>query len=136
MFKNIVVPIDVDHEDRGAQMLEEAVRLKDDDGRVTLVNVVADVPGLISAELPEDLVQKAAHGAKEKLSKMADAAGLSADVQVRSGRPHQAIVDLADEVGADLILIGSHQPGVKDYLLGSTAASVVRHARCPVLVDR
>ncbi len=136
MFKNIVVPIDVDHEERGAQMLKQAARLKDDDGRVTVVNVVADVPGLISAELPEELVQKAAHSAREKLSEMAAAAGLSADVQVRSGRPHHAIVDLADEVGADLILIGSHRPGMKDYLLGSTAASVVRHARCPVLVER
>jgi len=36
----------------------------------------------------------------------------------------------------DLIIVGSHKPGLQDYLLGSTAARVVRHAMCSVLVGR
>ncbi|MGI9464424.1 MAG: universal stress protein, partial [Aestuariivirgaceae bacterium] len=64
------------------------------------------------------------------------AAGVEADVEIRSGRPHHALVSLADEIDADLILIGSHDPGLQDYFLGSTASSVVRHAKCSVLVDR
>jgi nucleotide-binding universal stress UspA family protein len=46
------------------------------------------------------------------------------------------ILETAKEIGADLIVIASHRPGLQDYFLGSTAARVVRHAECAVLVDR
>ena len=44
-----------------------------------------------------------------------------------------AVVTLA---GAAMIVIASHDPGLADYLLGSVAARVVRHAHCSVLVTR
>ena len=37
---------------------------------------------------------------------------------------------------ADLIVVGSHRPAMRDYLLGTNAARVVRHAHCSVLVAR
>jgi hypothetical protein len=43
---------------------------------------------------------------------------------------------VAEEAGADLVVVGSHRPAMKDYLLGTNAARVVRHARCSVLVAR
>ena len=46
------------------------------------------------------------------------------------------ILETAEDEGADLIIIASHQPGIQDYFLGSTAARVVRHAQCSVLVTR
>ena len=136
MYKNIVVPIDLENAEKGRACLDKAKELVDGDGKVTVVNVVEDVPGLITAELPEGLVVKAAHVARDGLLEMVKAAGLTADVEVRSGRPHHAIVSLADELGADLVLIASHSPGVRGFLLGSTAASVVHHAGCSVLVER
>jgi nucleotide-binding universal stress UspA family protein len=46
-----------------------------------------------------------------------------------------SIVQLASDVGAALIVIGTHNPkGIERLLLGSVAESTVRHARCPVLV--
>ena len=136
MYKNIVVPIDLESAERGKAMLDEAKRLVDHGGKVTVVNVVPDVPGLITAELPEGLIQKAAQDARSKLLEMVKAAGLEAGVEVSSGSPHHAIVGVADNIGADLILIASHRPGVRDYLLGATAANVVRHAKCSVHVMR
>lgn len=136
MFKNIIVPIELETAEKGKVMLNKVKELADEGGKVTVVNVVPDVPGLITAELPEGLIDKAAHSARSSLVDMVNEAGLTADVQIRSGRPHHAIASLADEIGADLILIASHEPGVQDYLLGSTAASVVRHAKCSVLVQR
>ena len=138
MYKKIVVPIDLDNAEQGKAMLGKVKELAGGNGgsQVTVMNVVQDVPGLITAELPEGLVTKAAHSARDSLVEMVEAAGLEADVQVRSGRPHHAIVNLADELGADLVLIASHTPGARDYILGSTAASVVRHAKCSVLVER
>ena len=136
MYKNIVVPIDLHKAEKGKVMLDKVKEFVDEGGKVTVVNVVEDMPGLITAELPEELIQKAALTGRSSLVDMVKAAGLTADVQIRSGRPHHAIVNLADEIGADLILIASHDPGPRDYLLGSTAASVVRHAKCSVQVAR
>lgn len=136
MFNNIIVPIDLDKVEKGKVMLDRAKELADDGGKVTVMNVVADIPGLITAELPDGLVEKAAHSARGSLVDMVETAGLTADVQIRSGRPHHAIVSLADEIGSDLILIASREPGLGSHLLGSTAASVVRHAKCSVLVQR
>jgi nucleotide-binding universal stress UspA family protein len=136
MYKNIIVPIDLDKAENGKVMLDKVKELADEGGKVTVVNVVEDMPGLITAEIPEELIQKAALTGRSSLVDMVKAAGLTADVQIRSGRPHRAIVNLADEIGADLVLIASRDPGVQDYLLGSTAAGVVRHAKCSVLVAR
>ena len=47
-----------------------------------------------------------------------------------------AILDLAEKIGADLIVMASHRPELKDYLLGPNAARVVRHAECSVMVVR
>jgi nucleotide-binding universal stress UspA family protein len=58
------------------------------------------------------------------------------DVEVRSGHSYKTILEVAEEKQVDLIIIASHRPGLQDYFLGSTAAKVVRHARCSVLVMR
>lgn len=55
---------------------------------------------------------------------------------IASGSPKDEILKLADSIRADLIVIASHRPNVTTYLLGSTAATVVRHAKCSVLVIR
>jgi universal stress protein F len=46
------------------------------------------------------------------------------------------ILRVAEEVEADLVVVGSHRPAMKDYLLGTNSARVVRHAHCSVLVAR
>ena len=46
------------------------------------------------------------------------------------------ILGVAGEARADLIVVGSHRPAMRDYLLGTNASRVVRHASCSVLVAR
>jgi nucleotide-binding universal stress UspA family protein len=56
---------------------------------------------------------------------------------VRAGQPYEQICDLAREIDADLIVIGTRgQAGLQRILLGSTAERVVRFGSCPVLVVR
>tara|TARA_B100000614_G_scaffold145078_1_gene129056 strand:- start:593 stop:991 length:399 start_codon:yes stop_codon:yes gene_type:complete len=55
---------------------------------------------------------------------------------IKHGSVHRQIRRAAHEVGADLILLASHNPRASDYLLGSNAAHVVTHSRCSVLVVR
>jgi len=49
---------------------------------------------------------------------------------------HHEILEMAKAKNVDLIVIASHKPGIADYLLGSVAAGVVRHAKCSVHVMR
>jgi nucleotide-binding universal stress UspA family protein len=57
------------------------------------------------------------------------------DPQVRVGKPFHEIIEAAEQMKADLIIIATHgHTGLKHALLGSTAERVVRHAPCPVLV--
>jgi universal stress protein A len=63
------------------------------------------------------------------------AGGLEAQPILRVGNPYEEIVSAAQELGADLIVIGSHgYPGFARLLLGSTAERVVQYAPCAVLV--
>ncbi len=77
---------------------------------------------------------------KELISRVDSLAGASsseAKALVVEGAPHAAIVHRADELGADLIVVGSKgATGLGMQHLGEVAERVVRHARCSVLVAR
>ena len=55
---------------------------------------------------------------------------------VANGTIYDEILRVAREIKADLILLASHRPELKDYLIGPTAARVVRHFEGSVLVVR
>ncbi|MBT8494255.1 MAG: universal stress protein [Deltaproteobacteria bacterium] len=58
-------------------------------------------------------------------------------VHARFGEPAQQILQAAEELGADLIFMGSHgRTGIKRMLIGSVSEKVVREAQCPVMVVR
>ncbi len=58
-------------------------------------------------------------------------------VHARIGHPAEEILAVANDVGADLVFIGSHgKTGVERFLLGSVSERVVREAQCPVMVVR
>ena len=52
------------------------------------------------------------------------------------GGIYHELLQEASEWDADLIVVGSHRPVMSDYLLGSNAKTIVRHAQCSVLVVR
>ena len=56
--------------------------------------------------------------------------------RVEVGSPKIEIIRVAEEIGADLIVVGSHGRHGLGLLLGSTAASVIHHAKCDVLAVR
>jgi nucleotide-binding universal stress UspA family protein len=64
-------------------------------------------------------------------------ATLLAQSHLRMGRADEEIVELAQEVGAGLIVMGSRGQGrLRRALVGSVSESVVRHAHCPVTIVR
>ena len=74
----------------------------------------------------------------EQVRKVEEAGGTVAQAHLRMGeRRDQAIVHLADEIGAGLIVMGSRGlGGIRRALMGSVSDSVVRHAHCPVMIVR
>ncbi len=134
MYKKIIVALGLSH-GHGITGLEMARRLRAEDGKIVALHVLEPVPGFASNYLPPDHgseVRKAAEAAiRERVGEQADA-----EVVVLSGHPGRTITEYAEDVEADCIIVGSHKPELKDYLLGSTAARVVRHAPCSVHVLR
>jgi nucleotide-binding universal stress UspA family protein len=88
----------------------------------------------------DDINASLMKAAEEKLGAQRDRVRgnhLEISVLTRLGRPYVEITEAARELGADLIILGTHgHTGLKHVLLGSTAERVVRHAPCPVLTVR
>jgi universal stress protein F len=136
MFKTILVPIDMAHVAEGKANIEIAAQHADAGAKIILLNVVEDIPNWAAAELPTNLQENTLKKAQAELQAIANASGRELDIEVQSGRSYKTILEVADQRQVDMIIIASHRPGLQDYFLGSTAAKVVRHATCSVLVIR
>jgi nucleotide-binding universal stress UspA family protein len=105
-----------------------------------LVDLATLEPTWIAREYP-DLVSNLERTERElldnEIEQVQAAGGMVAQAHLRMGEAAPEIVDLAEEIGAGLIVMGSTgQGGIKRALLGSVSESVVKHAHCPVLVVR
>ena len=135
MYKHILIPIALDHEHTADEALAVARRLLDEDGKMTALHVMDELPGFAKQYLPQGHMETRRAQMEAALAEAvggADGIG-TAIVQGQAGR---SIVDWAEDHGVDLIVIASHRPGFGDYFLGSTAARVVRHAGAAVHVLR
>ena len=136
MYKNILVPIDMGHVVEGKSIIDTAVENAAEGAKITLLNVVEEIPNWAAINLPPDIIDKSLQEALDELKAIANASGRKMEVEVRTGHSYNTILDVAEEKDNDLIVVASHRPGLQDYFLGSTAAKVVRHATCSVLVVR
>jgi len=136
MFNTILVPIDMAHIAEGKANIDIAIKQAEAGAKIILLNVVEDIPTWASVELPVGLVATSLQAAQDELQAIANASGVPMEAEARTGHSYKTILDVANEKQVDMIIIASHQPGLQDYFLGSTAAKVVRHAQCSVLVIR
>jgi nucleotide-binding universal stress UspA family protein len=74
---------------------------------------------------------------RQEVLRIVGGTGLAWELMIRVGSPGEEIVKVADETGADLIVVGSNRhSSLHNLLLGSTAAYLATHSRVPVLVTR
>lgn len=135
MYKNILVPIAFDEDRNSNAALEIAEALKAEGGTITALHVIEEVPSYAVAYIDEARL----HAARAEVgAALSQKLGLHEGIATRvaTGHSGRTILEIADEMEADLIVIASHRPGLQDYFLGSTAARVVRHAKCAVHVIR
>jgi nucleotide-binding universal stress UspA family protein len=87
--------------------------------------------------LDEEAEEAAKTRVDEQVQKVREADGEVAGAHARVGFSDAEIVDLAEDLGAGLIVMGSRgHAGLRRALMGSVSDSVVRHAHCPVMVVR
>ena len=135
MYKNILVPVSFEVGRDAHAALEIANAIREGDGKITILHVLEHLPQYANALLPEDHVESAKKTVTEKLTPLAENID-RIEVTVIEGHSARSILDFAKEHEKDCIVITSHRPGVHDFLLGSTATRVVRHAQCAVHVIR
>jgi len=138
-FEKILIAVDLGEESSWQEALPTAIdQAQHSGGELHIVTVVPEEPPQL-AWLPDDYSTKMIANANAQLEKLIEtkvSQQMSATQHVRQGTIYSEIVKLAEELGIDLIVMASHRPELKDFLLGPNAARVVRHAGCPVLVIR
>jgi nucleotide-binding universal stress UspA family protein len=146
MFTSIVVG--TDGSDTATEAVRQAIALARSVGaRIELVSAYEPVPESRlreeSVHAPEeDLhwmvnVREDALATLETAAAAIRAAGIEVEVFARQGDPADAILDVAEERGSDLIVVGNEgMTGAKRFLLGTVPNKVSHHAPCSVLIIR
>jgi len=142
--RRVLVP--TDFSDGAAGGLEWARALaRAFDAEIVLLHVVdlgatwvpLSGPAVFPAPTPASAVAEVADLAKTALHALGQDAPEVTQRLVRTGHPREQIPEVALEVGADMIVMGSHgRRGMSHLVIGSVAEYVVRHATVPVLIIR
>ncbi len=141
MYKNILVTVDLTDPTSWRKALPAALELCRASGATLhMLSVVPDFGMTVVGQyFPKDFQKKAVEHARQELQDLS-AAQVPADVTVKKvvayGTIYEEILATAKKIDADLIVIASHRPELKDYLIGPNAARVVRHSDRSVLVVR
>lgn len=133
----------LDFSDAGMRALHKACELAAQfKASLHVIHVVEFLPPLDTtfggvSPFDVELMDKLVASARERLFAVAMERGLpEACCQVETGSPRSEILRLAEQIKADLIVLGSHGRHGLAVLLGSTASSVLHHAGCDVLAVR
>jgi nucleotide-binding universal stress UspA family protein len=140
MFKSILVPVDLSEIDMARPAIDKAIALAGvSDAAIELMYVRSILPVPFMEYVPPSFDEEQQSDCEKRLADFAAslrAPGGRIATVVRMGAVYNEVLAEAKKVGADLIVIGSHRPGMATYLLGSNASTIVRHAECSVLVVR
>lgn len=139
MYKHILLAVDLD--DDRQKSVEVAVEYAKSFGSTLHVMTVLPnfgmsmVGSFFPKEHEKQMLEKATEALHEFVKK-----NIPPDVSVQHivglGSVYEEVLRVSDKISSDLIVIGTHRPDMKDYLLGPNAARVSRHAKCSVLIVR
>ncbi len=135
MFQHILVTVafDQDHDPARALATDEAILAPE--GQITVMHVMPSVPAFAIKYMPEGYDAELRQTVRAELDRLAETVPGGIGV-LHDGDAATEILGYAAGHGVDCIIIASHRPGMRDFLLGSTASRVVRHAHCSVMVLR
>ena len=154
-YSNILVPYDKSESAKHALATALDIAADREDARVT-VYFAAPVPEFATGEfmaasrmsasvrltqedmdrMQQDYVNFERSLLDEDLQELLSNAGEGIDIVVGQGKPSKAILEYADEMKADLIVMGCRGLNAVAGMLGSVSYAVLRNANCPVLVEK
>jgi nucleotide-binding universal stress UspA family protein len=149
MTNSVLVPIDLADLETARKVLAAALRQSSDpETALTIMTVVPDFVGgldyryAIRGETRGSVDYDVKEIVDEALARLNDLVaesapeGMTINTIVRHGTIYEQILQVAEDLNADQIVMAAHRPQLSDYLLGPNTARVVRHAKCSVNVIR
>lgn len=144
MYQNILYPVDIFDESSWQNSLpivkEYCATFK---ANLHIMTAIPDYGmSIVSQYFPKGSVDTLVDKTKQALHNFVEREIQDKKVKVsnvivsKGGAVYQSIIDTAEKINADLIMISAHRPDLKDYLLGPNSAKVVRHSKISVLVMR
>jgi nucleotide-binding universal stress UspA family protein len=139
VFQHILIPVDLDEPSSWTKAMPAAAALaKAFDAQVTAMTVITNRDAQAQAAWSTISYSALVDKTTAQLAEIADrelGRGRAA-VRVGSGSVYGAILDAAVDIAADLIVMSSHRPAMREFLIGANAARVARHAKCSVMIVR
>ncbi|EGQ9933546.1 TPA: universal stress protein [Vibrio vulnificus] len=140
MYKQILVPVDLNDKGFSDKAVELAVwHARQANAQLHLLNVLPGIHmSMVASYFPKDAAQKMKQDVVQQLKNFADqhiADEIVYKVHVAEGKPYATILEYAEKLGADLIIMPSHKRSKIDkVVLGSVASKVVENSPINVLV--
>jgi universal stress protein F len=137
-----LIVVGLDSSPRAVGVLVRAAKLASATGAKLLVlrsvGLPTDLPPEMYGLSPDAVPERLAEASRKELTALvsAHAPGIDIEIDAHIGTPWRTLCAVATERKADLIVIGTHGHNFLDNILGTTAARVVNHAPCSVLVVR
>lgn len=142
MTKSVLCAVDISHPG-DTEVLEIANKLaRLDDASLDVITVVPNlgvtlVGSYFDENFQSQLVTDTQKSLKDLVAKVVgDDRNKDIRHLVTTGSIYEEILEVANQINADLIVIGAHKPQLREFLLGPNAARVVRHSKCSVYVVR
>lgn len=141
MYHKILVPVDLSDNEQAHHIIDIAEDMASkENAELHIITVVPTFSmAIVGSHFPKDYEQSTLEEVKGILKASLDKRnekGVAIKGHVVHGTIYDEIMKAADKLGCDLIVMASHRPELKDYLLGPNAARVVRHANQSVFVVR
>lgn len=136
----VLLPIDLSDPDSWRKPLTEALAILGAEGVLHVASVlpefgVAQVGSFFRKDFEREALKALGQGLSDWVAQNVPDA-VEVHPHVLHGTIYDEILRAAEKLRVDVIVMGSHRPALKDYLLGPNAARVVRHATCSVYVVR
>lgn len=139
MFKKILLAVDLNAME-GAGKLADAAKLLSgaSDAEIHVVSVVPTLGmPMVGAAFGPDHNKKILEASRQTLQDwIARTFPDGAEPHVLQGTIYDSVIKLSQQINADAIVVGSHRPELRDYLVGPNAARIVRHSNLSVFVVR